>query len=303
MPSNDPRLTKAQRRDEARAKALQLKKEQEARAKRNRLFAIGGLALAVIALIVVVVLVVTQDKATKEAYSDVAYGGTATGVTAPALADVTAPSTANDTGGIPVSDEGVGVAGDGDVTVDVFLDFMCPYCGLFDRTNAADLDSLVAGGGVTVVYHPVNILDSYSAGSSYSTRAANAAATIADASPEQFTAFMTAMFADGTQPTENTTGLTDAKIAEIAQGVGVASSVTDTFTDTVDGTFTTSDSDTEQSGTWRTFAPWLAAVSDSIPVNSEGNRGTPTLLINGERWDGNYTTAGAFAEAVEAAKG
>lgn len=303
MPTNDPRPTKAQRRDDARAKALQLKKEQEARARRVRLFSIGGLALAVVALAVIVVVIVNQGSATRETYADVAFGGDATGVVAPAFADVTAPSTADDQGGIPVSDEGVGVAGDGDVVVDVFLDFMCPYCGVFDRTNAEDIDTLVAGGGVTTVYHPVAILDSYSAGSSYSTRASNAAAVVADAAPEQFTAFMTAMFAEGTQPEEGTIGLTDAEIAEVAQGAGVPASVTDTFTDTVEGTFTTSDSATEQTGTWRTFAPWLAAVSASIPPNSAGTQGTPTLLIDGERWDGDYTKPGTFAAAVTAAQG
>ena len=42
MPTNDPRPTKAVRRDEARAKAAQMRKEQERKAKRNRLLAIAA---------------------------------------------------------------------------------------------------------------------------------------------------------------------------------------------------------------------------------------------------------------------
>ena len=92
-------------------------------------------------------------------------------------------------------------------------------------------------GGVTITYHPVSILDRLSAGSSYSTRAVNATAIVADKSPEHFTAFVTAMYED--QPAEGTSGRSDAEIAQIAQDVGVPAEVTDTFTDTVDGTFDT----------------------------------------------------------------
>ena len=47
MPSNEPRVTKAQRRDDARIKAQQMRQEQQRKERRNRMLAIGGLVLAV----------------------------------------------------------------------------------------------------------------------------------------------------------------------------------------------------------------------------------------------------------------
>ncbi|WP_421732284.1 DsbA family protein [Cellulomonas sp.] len=297
MPTNDPRPTKAVRRDEARLKAAQMRKEQERKAKRNRILAISGLAVAVLALVAVAFTIVNQNKANEAANSDVVYGQDAENVVAPLLADVTSPATANDKGGIPVSGDGVGKVGDGDVDLTIYFDYMCPYCGEFDATNAADLDAMIEEGGVTITYHPISILDRMSAGSSYSTRTANATAIVADQAPEQFTAFVTALYED--QPAEGTSGRTDAEIKKIATDVGVPAEVADTFTDTVDGTFAT---DTEDSvaGTWRTFAPWVAAATNQAGLDLP-KLSTPAVLINGTDFSG-WQTPGALKAAVEAAK-
>src|SRR4051794_36828804 len=146
MPTNDPRPTKAVRRDEARAKAAQMRKEQERKAKRNRILAITGLVVAVAALVAVVFSILSQNKANEAANSNVTYGQGAENVVAPALADVTAPAPANDNGGIPVSGKGgdaVGTVGDGDVDLTIYFDYMCPYCGQFDEINADDLDAML----------------------------------------------------------------------------------------------------------------------------------------------------------------
>lgn len=216
----------------------------------------------------------------------------------PDLSAVLTPSSADATGGIPVSDDGVGVAGEGDVVVDMYFDFMCPYCGTLDQVNAADLDALVAEGGVTVVYHPVSILDRLSEGTAYSTRAVNAVAVVADLAPEFVPAFVTALLAEGTQPEEGTAGLSDAEIAEIAQQVGVSRAVTDEFTSTADF----------QGTTLRAFVPWTAAATAVLPANpTTGTAGTPTVLINGEWFGGtadqDWRQPGVLRTAVEAAKG
>lgn len=300
MPTNDPRPTKAVRRDEARAKAAAMRKEQERKAKRNRILAIGGLVVAVLALVAVAFSIVNQNRANEAANSNVAYGQGVEGVIVPTLADVTSPAPANDKGGIPVSGpsgDDVGTVGDGDVDLTIYFDYMCPYCGQFDETNSADLDAMLEEGGVTITYHPVSILDRLSAGSSYSTRAVNATAIVADQSPEHFTAFVTAMYED--QPAEGTSGRSDAEIAEIAESVGVPAEVTATFTDTVSGTFDTQDEE-GVSGTWRTFAPWSAAATDQAG-NDVPEFSTPTVLIDGEPFPG-WTQPGALKAAVDAAK-
>ncbi|MDQ0372158.1 DsbA family protein [Cellulomonas humilata] len=300
MPTNDPRPTKAVRRDEARAKAAQMRKEQERKAKRNRILAIGGLVVAVVALVAVVFSILNQNKANEAANSNVVYGQDTEGVIAPTLDDVTSPAPANDKGGIPVSGpsgDDVGVVGEGDVDLTVYFDYMCPYCGQFDQTNSADMDAMLEEGGVTITYHPVSILDRLAAGSSYSTRTVNATAIVADKSPEHFTDFVTALYKD--QPAEGTSGRSDAEIAQIAEDLGVPAEVTATFTDTVDGTFATQDEESV-AGTWRIFAPWSAAATNQAGTDVP-EFSTPTVLINGEPFT-EWQTPGALKQAVDAAK-
>lgn len=305
MPTNDPRPTKAARREDARAKAQAMRQEQERRAKRNRLLAIGGLLAAVAVLAVVIVAIVRQGAERAEAYGTVQYGGGEDTVVAPTLDDVEAPSTA-DGGGIPVSAAGVGETSEDDTTVEVYFDFMCPYCGQFDEANAADLEALAAEEGITVVYKPISFLDGTSQGTFFSTRAANALAVVADQSPEHVADFITAMYDN--QPEEGSSGLTDAEIGEIAEGVGVPADVVEQFTATVDGTYeiATDDGNEERDGTWRTFSPWVVAATEQANTDL-GGISTPSVRINGQKWpasqneQGLLYQPGPLAEAVRAA--
>ncbi|WP_084128890.1 thioredoxin domain-containing protein [Demequina sp. NBRC 110055] len=176
----------------------------------------------------------------------------------PELDAADAPTGADLSGGIPISSDAIaGVAGPEDAArLDVYLDFMCPICGQFEETNGEDIDAMIADGSVALYVHPISILDRYSNGTNYSTRAANAAATVADAAPEHFMEFQTAMFEN--QPAENTEGLSDSEIADIAVGVGVPQEVADTFTD---GEFT----------------KWVIAATDQS--SQDGVPGTPTLRM------------------------
>ena len=304
MPSNEPRVTKAQRRDDARAKALAMRQEQQRKERRNRLLAIGGLVLAVVVLVGVVATVLVNNKSTKDAYGKVAYGGTDTSATPPSLDSVTKPKTADSTGGIPVSSAGVSVAGPNDTTLTIYFDLQCPACQQFDTVNSKDLETLVKEGGVTVVFQPLNFLDRSSLGTYYSTRAANALMVVADQDPTHFMPLITAFYKN--QPAENTTGLTDAKIADIAKGVGVPDSVVAHFTDTVTGTYKSGS--TTKTGTWRTYAPFLAAATQHAQ-DTLGGIATPTVLIDGKQVGGQndsdagfYLTPGALLAKVNAAK-
>lgn len=298
MPTNDPRPSKAQRRDDARAKALAMRQEQERKAKRTRLIAIGGLVAAVVVLGGVVFAIVRQGQANAEAYADVVYAGATENTVAPALADVDTPDVADDKGGVPVSAAGVGEAGEDDTVVTVYFDFMCPWCGRFDAANASELETLAAGDGVTVVYKNISFLDRNSQGTFYSTRSANAAAAVAAGDPDNYVAFVTALYEN--QPSEGSAGLKDARIGEIALEVGVPQAVVDTFTETVDGTYevATSETDTEsREGTWRRYAPFVAATTEQT-ARDLGGLSTPTVLIDGEKWEGDLYTAGPLTQAV-----
>ncbi|MCL2849573.1 MAG: thioredoxin domain-containing protein [Micrococcales bacterium] len=208
----------------------------------------------------------------------------------PELADVVAPAGSDSTGGIPVSKAGVGVVGDGDVVIAVYFDFICPYCGVFERVHGPYLDELVAAGGVTVVYHPVALFDHFS-DTAYSTRAMNAVAVVADLDPQHVPAFIAALLSEEVQPDEGASGLTDEQIAQVAQGVGVSPAVTAAFTATADF----------NGALLRLFVPWTVAATWLIPVE-DGKVGTPTIVINGERMVENWTDQGVFAAAIEAAR-
>jgi protein-disulfide isomerase len=177
------------------------------------------------------------------------------------------PAGSDDTGGIPVGSTGivgVEVPGDDVPRVDIYEDFMCPICGQFEEINGADLDAMREAGEISVYYHPISILDRYSAGTDYSTRSANAVAAVADQAPEFFHAYAEALYAN--QPEENTEGLTDGTLADMAVSVGVPQDVADSLAD-------------------GSFNKWVAASTDQS--SQDGVQGTPTVMVNREVLDQN----------------
>ncbi|MDR1151624.1 MAG: DsbA family protein [Bifidobacteriaceae bacterium] len=153
------------------------------------------------------------------------------------------------------------------VRVDTFFDFMCPYCAQFEEAYAGELQRLVDEGQITWVQHPMAFLDRFSMDTNYSSRTAHAANVVAGQAPEAFGAFVTALFA--VQPEENTAGLTDAQIVEIAQNAGVPESATSTF--------------------WQADYLTELSMAAEAAINA-GVTGTPTALISTpdsapEKWD------------------
>lgn len=289
MPTQEPRPTKDQRREAARQEARELREQQHRRERRNRTIAIGSLVVAIIALVVIVVLVLHRDSGSSG--QPVAYTGDAT------LADVTVPAAAGDNGGIRVGGDGAAgaTATPGQVLVTVYLDYMCPICNDFEKINADALATARQSGDAVVEYHPVAILDRFSQGTDYSTRASNAVAVVADQDPAHFLAVSDALFAH--QPAENSTGLSDEEIASLAQDAGVPADVTAAFTQTdADG--------------WRLFAKYVKALSeqantDVTQLNGGQGFGTPTILVDGKVLDTatyNWQVAGELTRAIADAK-
>ncbi|MGW6005695.1 DsbA family protein [Oerskovia enterophila] len=281
MSTNESRQTKADRRDAARAEALALREAQAKRDKRNRAITIGALVGGLAVLIGAFLWVFIPAMNQKEAR------------VAEPLTGVTAPSTANDTGGISIGAEGAaGTSTDGAVEIGVYLDYMCPICGDFEEINGATLDQLREAGDVNVVLHPVAILDRMANAQQFSTRSAAAAAYVAEHAPEQLNAFNSAMFAN--QPEENKETLTDQQIAEIAKTAGVPADVADGIA---------AGKAVKEFGDWVEGATTLTTQNPDLANPQSGGFGTPTITIDGERWDGNWGDPAALPAAVEAAKG
>jgi protein-disulfide isomerase len=169
----------------------------------------------------------------------------------------TDPGVAPESGGIN-QETGAIVFGDGPDTVSTWVDFMCPFCAQFEEAEGQRITELVADGSITLEVHPVAILDRLSQGTEFSSRAASAMYAIAEADPDNAYAFLVAMYQN--QPAEQSTGLTDEEIVQIAKDAGV--NVT---------------ADLEAAILDHKFLDF--AQSQTLP---EGATGTPTLAVNGE---------------------
>lgn len=199
----------------------------------------------------------------------------------PSLEDAHSPQGADLTGGILIGQDGLpgGEAPADAPRVDVYEDFMCPICAQFEDINKEDLDALREAGEIQMYVHPISILDRYSQGSKYSTRSANAAATVADAAPEHFLEFVELMYQN--QPAEGTTGLSDDEIEEIAIEAGVPADVAATLDE---GEFT----------------KWVIAASDQS--SKDGVPGTPAVMVDRvmlQQQDVPYFQPGALREYLE----
>jgi protein-disulfide isomerase len=202
-------------------------------------------------------------------------GGDGTAITA-------APTKALALGKKPIATDVSALSEKANITL--YADYICPACGQFEATNAEQISAWVKAGEATLEVHPISILDQASAGSKYSTRSANTAACVANFAPDDFLAVNTALFAQ--QPAENTTGLTNAKLASLVNDAGVTSKkVADCITD---GTF----------NDWVT-ASTKRATDGPIPNASIKNvRSTPTAIVNGVQYEGSITDADEFATFV-----
>jgi len=210
-------------------------------ARKTNWFAIWVTAGVVVALVLVAVLVVTLNNAATPK---------------PLPTEVNTPSASNieaETGAILV--------GDGEDRLDTYIDFMCPVCNQFEQVYGAEIAGLVDDGSITLGIHPISILDRASNNTQYSTRSANAAYCVAVADADASLPFLQAMFEN--QPAENSSGLTNSEILDIAAGVGV----TGIDSCVNDGT----------------YAGFVTAMTAETPIQpgSQGI-GTPTIAVNGE---------------------
>jgi protein-disulfide isomerase len=144
-----------------------------------------------------------------------------------------------------------------DVRIDLFVDYMCPFCRRFERTQGPALQQVVDEGHAQLITHPISFLDRFSRGTEYSTRSAAAAYGVATLAPEAFGAFSSALFAD--QPREGSEGLDDEAIAGHAITCGADPQAAAQLTQEA----------------YQAMA--LKSTRDALDL---GVQGTPTLLIS-----------------------
>jgi protein-disulfide isomerase len=114
------------------------------------------------------------------------------------------------------ADDGDGIVIGAGPAVDIYIDFLCPFCRRFEAASGAELETIVAAGMGSLVYHPLGFLDRLST-TRYSSRAAAASGCASDRS--RFAEYKDALFAD--QPEEGGPGLSDEELVQLGLALGM----------------------------------------------------------------------------------
>lgn len=159
--------------------------------------------------------------------------------------------------------------------VDLLLDFRCPPCKGFMEMHREYIDGLVKDESVVLRIHPRPMLDARRE-STFSQNAACAAAAIYAQDPALLMEFEHAMYAQQA-PTGEDPDPTLSEIIAIAQDCGA-------------------DETCVQQIVQRAYVPWTLEVVE--PEAAALEVGTPTVIIDGTIWDGDWTQPGALEKAV-----
>ena len=156
------------------------------------------------------------------------------------------------------------------VTVDIYEDYLCPYCERFETTYKDELTTALNDGRIKVNYHAISILDRASNPVGYSTRAANAAICAADAGI--FPAYHAQLYAE--QPAEGSAGFSNDELTAKGTALGAGPA----FGQCVAAQANTGLIESATNS---------AAATPALQTN--GQFGTPTIAVNGAKVDVNDT--------------
>ncbi len=280
----DERLTKNDKRERAR-EAARIAREKQKRAENLRRWLIPtSVTVVVLAIAAIVVLVVSTSAPApqtaagpKNMISDgILFTGSGGAMTATTTAAIKAKSTPTPN---PLVSDGV-------AHIVTYVDFSCPACQSFEAANSANIKTLVEKGAATLEVHPIAILDTHYLTSKYSTRSNNVGACVANYAPGNFYAVMQQLYTD--QPTEGTSGLTNNQLVSEAHKAGLTNGSVDKCITGV------------------SFQPWVTAataraLNNPLPNSASGAAvtGTPTILVNGQSYTGNFKDPSAFTTFVQ----
>jgi protein-disulfide isomerase len=282
--TGDDRLGKNDRREVARRKAQALRTEQKKKDRRRRVFLQGGIAIGVLAVISAVALIITNTylKPPTPGPLNMATDGISIGQGLKAIT-----SGAVQPGGQPLKT----TSSTPDVIkIRVYVDYQCKLCKQFETTNQKQLATWLKTGAITLEIHPLAIFDRNSVGSKYSTRSANAAACVANYSPNNFFDFNALLFQK--QPPEQSAGLTDAQLISLAKQAKVThpASITSCIND-------------QSFKTWVNAATARAATGPIPNSKLDKVTQTPTVIVDGVKYSGDFANAKDFALFVNTAAG
>ncbi len=281
----DSRLTKNEKREAAREKSRVMREQQQKKDRRSRVLLQGGIVLGSLAILAIVaVVIVNSIRPAGPGPLNMLSDGIKIG-----QGFVAEPTAALQPDAEPVANERD--PNSNVIDIRTYVDYLCPFCGAFEVTNGDYIASLVERGGATLTVHPISILDRASQGTRFSSRAVNAVACVANYAPNQFFDFNTLLFTN--QPAENSSGLSDDELIAFTVEAGVEAP-DDVATCVRDQPFRA----------WVTAAS-ARALNGPIPdSNIERVTGTPTVIVNGLKYEGPVDDLESFkAFVVQAAGG
>lgn len=284
----EPRLTRSEQRDAAREKARQLREANKRKNKTKKLITVSSI-IAVAGLIIGFGAYAIVSGVQKQ--NDIPNGGAPANMKFDNGIKIGAGLKAFTDEFTPTPDPAASIDPAAVPNIVMYIDYQCPVCQAFEVANASQIRSWVDAGAATVEIHPISFLDGASA-NEYSSRAANAALCVANYDPDKFFDFNSYLFDN--QPAEQSAGPKNAELADAATAVGatapeVATCINDKY-----------------------FGSWLdkattTAMTENIPGSDLPVKGTPTVLVNGVKYD--WTTgeelvsAPRFAQFVQQAMG
>lgn len=282
----DERLTKNQRREQARELA---RKEREKAQRRDRLLKILIPAVVVVVLLaaagITTAVILNQPKPAPVSAvgpkNMIGDGIVFTGKDGKIVATRSAGLKKGESPSPVPTDTSAGAP----VHITTYIDWGCPYCQQFEETNSSYISGLVSSGKAVLQVMPVAIVDKDYLNSRYASRAENAAACVANYDPDKFLDVQKVFYDN--QPAGQTNGLTNTQIVNLVKKGGV------------DDGRVTSCINGESFKNWVSAAT-TRAVNDPTLQGAQGF-GTPTTLVNGKVYTGSFTDAAAFKKFVESA--
>jgi protein-disulfide isomerase len=156
----------------------------------------------------------------------------------------------------------------------IYEDFLCPFCGQLEQTVGDQLDAAVEAGEVNVEYRPLPFLAQRF---DYSMEAANAFAVVLDESgPEVAKAYHDLLFDN--QPSESGPFPDDDQLVEWAVEAGAEEDAVRPGIEDL------------------AFEGWVDAAGDA--ASDADVDSTPTVLVDGEKIEGEGITIADIAEAM-----
>ena len=283
MSTNQPRQTKAQRREAARLKAKELREAEARRARRNtiaRRSFIGAAGASVVGgLGYLVYLGVDAKKNPKSSKFPAPSEGLPTAKASQNGIPKQVLSDASWTYGEGASLDTVAAS---TPVLDIYFDYSCSHCAQFEGLHTQEINQLLSDKKITLALHPCKLLQQ-----EWTSVVMNAMGVVLDEAPAQSLSFHNAAFEIFSQAiqTKNQSNMTVEGLVAAATKVNVPKEVSAKFKSAVDAD---------------KYGKWVKLGDEAFKAREL--EGTPTVFFKGEKVDLNkLQTPTSLTELVTAA--